>query len=84
LFAEMRTFQKNEPHIRPEEILSMATVNPVRALGKKLLGRIRRNYLADMIAIPFTGPGENLFDEIVAFHGHVISSTINGETSGAS
>jgi cytosine/adenosine deaminase-related metal-dependent hydrolase len=84
LFAEMRAFQQNEPPVPPEEILSMVTVNAALALGKPhVLGRLRRQYWADMIAIPFRGSRENVFEEIVAFDGDVISSTVNGDISGA-
>jgi cytosine/adenosine deaminase-related metal-dependent hydrolase len=84
LFAEMRAFQQNEPPVPPEKILSMVTVNAALALGKRhVLGRLRRQHCADMVAIPFRGSRKNVFEEIVAFDGDVISSTVNGDISGA-
>jgi cytosine/adenosine deaminase-related metal-dependent hydrolase len=80
LFAEMRAFQKKEPQVPPKEILSMVTVNTALALGKStILGRIRTNSGADMVAIPFYGSPKTLFEEIVAFDGDVMWSAINGE-----
>ncbi|HKR53426.1 MAG TPA: amidohydrolase family protein, partial [Chthoniobacterales bacterium] len=54
LFAEMRKFQ-DRFRFEPSKVLEMVTVNPARAL-KQLdqLGKIRRSFLADMIALPFT------------------------------
>jgi cytosine/adenosine deaminase-related metal-dependent hydrolase len=73
LFAEMRAFQQNEPHMSPEKILSMVTVNAALALGKPdVLGRLRRQYWADMVTIPFHASRKNVFEEIVAFDGDLI------------
>lgn len=70
LFAEMRLFQKAFPEVAPEEILSMVTRNPAVALGKAdLLGRLARNHLSDMIALPFSGSRRDLYAGIVAFEG---------------
>jgi cytosine/adenosine deaminase-related metal-dependent hydrolase len=79
LFAEMREFQINYPALSPEKILSMSTVKAARAVGKPhLLGRIRPNCFADLIALPIGSSAENIFDEIVAFDGAVTFSMING------
>ena len=53
LFAEMRTFQKEFPDVRPEEILKMVTVNAADALRQgDALGKIAVGLLADLIAVP--------------------------------
>ena len=86
LFAEMRQFQGSYPRVPAERILSMVTVNPARSLGKPhLLGRIRPNLFADLIAIPISSSLEDIFDEIIAFDGEATFSMINGvkETSEA-
>jgi aminodeoxyfutalosine deaminase len=81
LFAEMRAFQKEFPDVRPEEILKMVTVNPARALAEEsALGRIRTNFLADLIALPLTG-STFAIDEILAFYGLVGWSMIGGMVS---
>src|SRR6185295_9406058 len=51
LFAEMRKFH-DRFHFEPEGVLEMATINPARALEQRdRLGKIRSNFLADMIAL---------------------------------
>jgi imidazolonepropionase-like amidohydrolase len=51
----------------------MVTVNAALALGKPdVLGRLRRQYWADMVTIPFHASRKNVFEEIVAFDGDVI------------
>jgi aminodeoxyfutalosine deaminase len=85
LFAEMRAFQKNEPDVSCEEILSMVTVNAALALGKaRVLGQIRNSSAADLIAIPFGGSPKKVFEEIVAFAGDGLWCVINGEARGHS
>lgn len=80
LFGEMRTFQKNWPRVSPEEILSMVTVNPAEALGKPhALGRIRQDYFADLLAVPFGGSRRNLLDALIAYEDTVPWIMIGGE-----
>jgi cytosine/adenosine deaminase-related metal-dependent hydrolase len=69
LFAEMRAFQKGFPNTAPEEILKMVTLAPAMALHQEnALGKIRTNFLADLIAIPIT-QSTSIFEEIIAFDG---------------
>jgi aminodeoxyfutalosine deaminase len=81
LFAEMRTFQHNEPELSPDKIFEMVTVNPALALHQShhggTLGRIRPGFQADLISIPCSG-GANLFEEIVAFDGPIDWMMVNG------
>ncbi len=79
LFAEMRAFQKNEPRTSPEEIVSMVTVNPARALRQKdALGKIRRGFCADLIAIP-CARSTNALEEIIAFDRPVDWTVLDGK-----
>ncbi len=79
LFAEMRAFQKNEPRTSPEEILSMVTVNPARALRQEdALGKIRRGFCADLIAIP-CARSTNALEEIIAFDRPVDWTVLDGK-----
>ena len=83
LFAEMRAFQKCEPGISPEEILSMATLKAALALGEPhSLGKLRAGYWADMVAVPFRGSRKNLFEAILASDNSVTFSMIAGKALG--
>ena len=80
LFAEMRAFRRGEPAVSPKEALEMVTVNGGRALGRpQILGRIRANYFADLIAIPWIGITD-VFEEILAFDQPVHWTMVNGKT----
>lgn len=80
LFGEMRAFQRNWPRVSPEEILSLVTLNPARALRKShALGRIRQNCFADLLAIPLAGSRKSLFDAIVAYQDTVPWVMTGGE-----
>jgi aminodeoxyfutalosine deaminase len=81
LFAEMSAFQKEFPAVSAEEILKMVTLAPALALGKPhVLGRIRENYWADLIAIPITR-STSVFEEIIAFDGAVAWPMLEGRIS---
>ena len=73
----MRTFQKPFPDTLAEEILKMVTVNPARAIQENALGKIRPNFLADLIAVPCLGSA-SIYDEIVAFDRPISWSMIGG------
>jgi cytosine/adenosine deaminase-related metal-dependent hydrolase len=83
LFAEMREAQQNEPALSPEEILELVTVNPARALDRQsVLGRLKKGFKADMIALPLEGNGDP-FEQIVAFDKEVVWAMIDGLLRGA-
>src|SRR4051794_11237189 len=68
LFGEMRQLLAAEPALRPKDVLKMATVNAALALGQsETIGRIRANYVADLIAVPSTEKVPRLYDELVSF-----------------
>ncbi len=68
LFAEMREFRRIQPGTSPRELLRMVTVNAAVALSQQdRLGRIRRGYLADLIAVPVRRPATEIYDEVTAY-----------------
>ena len=74
LFAEMRQFQRQFPEVAPEEIVSMATSRAALALREDFVGRIAVGCSADLIAIPFSGSKESVFEAIVAFEGEPLAN----------
>ena len=79
LFSEMRALQKVFPTISPETILRMVTANPANALRQEsALGRIRRGFKADLIAVPRSGTAD-VFEQVIAFDGPVSWAMVNGE-----
>ncbi len=83
LFAEMRAFQKEFPDVRPEEILEMVTANSARALREQdALGRIRRGFIADLIAVP-AERSTSLFEALLEFDEPVRWSMVGGQVRAA-
>ena len=74
LFGEMRQFQGSFPEVPAEEIVSMATSRPASALNRTNLGRIATGCSPDLIAVPFTGSPEDLFESIIAFEGEPLAN----------
>lgn len=80
LFAEMRNFH-DRSRFGPSKILEMVTINPARVLKKgDQLGKIRRSFLADMIALPFT-KSPDIFETILNFVGKVPWIMLQGRIS---
>lgn len=65
LFSEMRMAGRNYPSLSSLDLLKMVTVNPAQALQQPRLGRIAPGFLADAIAIPYSGNGKKIHDAIV-------------------
>ena len=81
LFAELRAFQKEFPNISAKGILEMVTTNPARALRQEnLLGKTRRDSVADLVALPIT-KSNPIFEEIIAFDRPIAWSMVGGQIS---
>ena len=81
LFAEVRAFRKEFPAAPPDEVLKMVTQNPARALKQgDVLGKIRRDFFADLIAIP-AAASKSVLEEILSFEGTVEWSMLAGQIS---
>ena len=80
LFAEMRSFTGAHPDVAPEAIVRMATCNGARALGlHDRAGGLFKNALADLIAIPFSGKIQEVWEAAVHHVGNVSASMIDGQ-----
>jgi len=81
LLAELRRFRHAHPSVPAHELLGMVTINPAAALRQAdSLGKIRRGFLADLIAVP-CGSGcdaSDALEKIVAFSGKVPWRMIDG------
>ena len=78
LFAEMRMFH-DRFRVQPQKVLEMVTINPAYALERRdELGKIRRNFLADIMALPFI-KSTNVLETILNFVGEVPWIMLHGE-----
>jgi cytosine/adenosine deaminase-related metal-dependent hydrolase len=83
LFSEMRAARKSYPALGPRDVLEMVTVRPARALKmESRLGKIERGYLGDLIAIPFRGSADEVYEAIIENRGPIEWMMINGEIAG--
>jgi cytosine/adenosine deaminase-related metal-dependent hydrolase len=80
LWAEMRAFAGARPTVTPETILAMATIQGAKALGMGgQIGEISESAFADLIAIPFAGKTESLYESVLHHAGPVTESMIAGQ-----
>ncbi|HWB58300.1 MAG TPA: amidohydrolase family protein, partial [Chthoniobacteraceae bacterium] len=82
MFAEMREFRRIEPGLRAEELLATVTVNPARALKKEsVLGKIAPGAHADLIALPFAGALDSVYEEIVDYRKPIDWMMVDGQNA---
>ena len=80
LLGELRRLRLAEPWLSCEDLLRCVTVHPARALQREgMLGQIKIGALADLIALPFHGPIEAVYEEIVAFKNSIPWMMIDGK-----
>jgi cytosine/adenosine deaminase-related metal-dependent hydrolase len=84
LFREMRLFQKENPSVPAQEILSMVTHKPAQALGMgNELGRIKPGYLADLIGLPLPrrkkAKSADLLEQVVQYRNRISFAMVHGE-----
>lgn len=80
LFEEMRALRRSHPGLPPVEILEMVTRNPARALGAVgRLGEISVGAEADLIAIPYAGGIDDVFDAVVENRSEVAWMKVAGK-----
>ena len=66
LFEEMRLVRCNFPQLSSQEILDMVTRRPARAIGMSgELGEISVGAYADLIAVPYSGAVDRVFDGLI-------------------
>ena len=83
LFSEMRTAKRNYPKLAAPDLLEMVTVRPARALKMaRDLGKIADGYLADLIALPFTGSVDDVYEAIIENRDPIAWMMINGKIAG--
>jgi cytosine/adenosine deaminase-related metal-dependent hydrolase len=83
LLGELRKLQAREPGLSPEDLLRTVTLAPARALGKAgELGCLSPGALADLIALPCTGPLSQTPAECVAYTGLVPWMMVDGKICG--
>ncbi len=79
LFSEMRMVRRKHSSLRDGEILDMVTRNGARAIGLPgQLGEISPGALADLMAIPYSGPSEAALSAILDFSANVPWMMVNG------
>jgi imidazolonepropionase-like amidohydrolase len=79
LFDEMRAVAEAEPWLSPRELVRMVTVNGARALGwEGKVGELVPGAWADLITLPFNGPGRGVYRALVEHRGPVAAVMING------
>jgi cytosine/adenosine deaminase-related metal-dependent hydrolase len=79
MFAEMRALADADKAISPRGILEMCTVNGARALGLTgKIGELSPGAFADLVAVPVSGKGPDVYSSLLEHSGSVSASLIEG------
>lgn len=79
MFSEMRLLADNFRALKPQRIVSMATVHAAKALGHSAdLGRLAPGSSADLIALP-RGKTRDPYKAVIQHRGDVTASMIRGQ-----
>lgn len=79
MFEEMRQLRRTHPGVSAREALDMVTQHPARAIGLgESLGRIAPDALADLIAIPVSANGKDVYEAVVENRSEVSWMMVNG------
>lgn len=80
LFEELRAFAKAHPRVAREKLLNLVTVNAARALGLAgKIGELTPGTLADLVALPFSGPLNAAHEAALEHRGDVSANLIHGQ-----
>lgn len=80
LFKDLQALAAAQRQLKPEAILKLATLNGARALGRPgELGEISPGAAADLIALPWRGTRQEVFEAILHNDKPVQASYIGGE-----
>jgi cytosine/adenosine deaminase-related metal-dependent hydrolase len=80
LLEELRLLADKEPGLTPEDLLYTVTGAPARALRMAgELGCIRPGALADLIAIPFSGPPRKAAEAVIAHRAWISWMMVHGK-----
>ena len=79
LFKDMQALTASFRGLAPERIVQMATANGAHGLGRAgELGAIRPGALADLTALPWRGPRQEVYEAIVGNDKPVLASFVAG------
>jgi cytosine/adenosine deaminase-related metal-dependent hydrolase len=80
LRAELRTMADRHSGLTPEALLQLVTINAAKALRMSgQLGQLSEGALADLVAIPYSGPPRKAWEAVISHSGPVAAVMIDGQ-----
>lgn len=80
LFHDMRLLLEGQNALKPETVLTMATLNGANALGmEKEIGSLESGKNADWISLPWNGKEESVYEHIISNPEPVSNVFVNGQ-----
>ena len=64
MLDELRFLAETQPHILPETLIDLATINGAKGLRLDRVGRLEKGWRADVIAVKIPDNGQSTLEQI--------------------
>ena len=79
LLDELKFLARTQPCIRPETLFDMVTCNGAKALGLARVGRLEKNWQADIIAVQIPNDGRPVIEQILNSSSENLLTVVGGK-----
>ena len=84
LLDELKFLARTQPCIRPETLVDMITCNGAQALGLEQVGRLEKDWQADVIAVQIPNDGRPVIEQILDSSSENLLTVVGGKICYAS
>jgi cytosine/adenosine deaminase-related metal-dependent hydrolase len=84
LLDELKFLARTQPCIRPETLFDMVTYNGAKALGLEEVGRLEKDWQADIIAVQIPNDGRPPIEQILDSSSENLLTVVGGKVCNAS
>ena len=79
LLDELRFLARSQPYIRPETLFDMVTCNGAEALGLAQVGRLEKDWQADIIAVKIPNDNRPIIEQILDSSSENLLTVVGGK-----
>ena len=79
LLDELKFLARTQPCIRPETLFDMVTCNGAKALGLEQVGRLEKDWQADIIAVKIPNDGRPAIEQIIDSSSENLLTVVGGK-----
>ena len=84
LLDELKFLARTQPYIRPETLLNMVTCNGAKVLGLAQVGRLEKDWQADIVVVRIPNDGRPIIEQILDSSSENLLTVVGGKICYAS